>query len=174
MILAKTPDILKNLQEQFKKRQVKKTYLALVLGEIKPKEGEISASITRSKAGPQSIQNISYSFSKQKIRPAVTLYKTIENYTYNNSMLTLIEAMPQTGRMHQIRIHLKYLGYPIIGDKLYCNKQSKKISKELKIDRQFLHAEKIEFKHPKSNKLISFNSSIPTNLQNILDKLVKI
>ncbi len=174
MILAKTPDILKNLQEQFKQRKVKKNYLALVLGKIIPKDGKIEASITRSRTGPQSIQNISYSFSKQKIRKAVTLYETINIYTYQNEMLTLIKALPQTGRMHQIRVHLKHHGFPIIGDKLYCNKQSKKISKELIIDRQFLHAEKIEFKHPKSNKLMSFDSMLPKDLQNILDKLIKI
>jgi len=174
IVLAKTPEILKKLQDEFRNRKIKKIYLALVLGKVEPPEGKIEAPITRGKAGLQKIQEFSYSFSKGTIRPAVTLYKTIKYYKFDNQIMTLVEAMPQTGRMHQIRVHLKYLGHPIIGDPLYNIKASRKLSKELGLSRQFLHAEKLEFKNPAIRKKIVLESELPEDLKLILSKLEEV
>lgn len=174
IIIAKTLEILTKLQGQFKNRQVKKIYLALVLGKIIPKEGKIEAALIRSKAGTQKVQEIDYAISKIPLRPALTFYKIINQYKFKNDILTLVEVTPKTGRMHQIRIHLKYIGYPIVGDQLYNTKSSRKISKELNLHRQFLHAQKIEFRHPASNNVLKFESNLPKKLIDILAKLEKI
>lgn len=172
IILAKNPEVLKKLQDEFRNRKVKKTYLSLVLGKVEPPEGKIEAPITRGNAGQQKIQEFAYSFSKGTIRSAVTLYRTMRYYNYDNNILTLLEAMPQTGRMHQIRVHLKHIGHPIIGDPLYSTKESRKVSKELGLNRQFLHAEKLEFKNPTSGQLIMVESKLPKELEEILEKLI--
>lgn len=171
ILMAKTPEVLEKLQAQFQNREVKKTYLALVFGKVKPLQGKIEAAITRGDAGTQKVLDQVYSFSKTNIRLAVTNYKVIRSYKYDGSDLTLLGAMPQTGRMHQIRVHLKHIGHPIIGDQLYNIKASRQISKELKIERQFLHAQKLEFSHPLNNKKMLFESALPQDLDTILQNL---
>ena len=174
IILAKNPDILKKLQEEFRNRKIKKTYVALVLGKIEPEEGKIEAAIIRGKAGRQKVLEYSYSFSKDKVRPAKTYYKVIKYYRYHDQDLTLVEVKPQTGRMHQIRVHLKHLGHPIIGDPLYNTKESRKLSKKLELNRQFLQSEKLEFVHPKTGMKINLSSDLPNDLKNVLSKLEEI
>lgn len=165
MILAKNPETLVKLQELFKAREVKKTYQALVLGQT-PAEGKIEAAIVRDAQKDQmKVQETTYSFTKGTVRPAVTFYKTIRLYAYSTNYLSLVEAMPQTGRMHQIRVHLKYLGFPILGDPMYFTKESKKISQELGINRQFLHAIRLEFENHK------FESNLAGDLQQIINSL---
>lgn len=169
VILAKNPEILKKLQVEFQERKIKKTYLALVLGRAK-EEGEIKAMITRGEAGKQKIQEFDLSFGP-KVRQAVTYYDTQKYYHYKSQELSLIQAKPQTGRMHQIRVHLKYILHPIIGDPLYNTKESRKISKELNLNRQFLHAQKLKFIHPLTKEKISLESKLPEDLEEILGKL---
>lgn len=174
IVVAKTPEILSKLQEQFKNRFVQKTYLALVLGKLPQKEGKIEAAITRGKAGTQKVRELNYSIQNETIRPAVTFYKVIGEYKFQNQILTLVEASPKTGRMHQIRTHLKYLGNPIVGDPLYNTKESRNLSKKLGIARQFLHAEKLAFKNPENNQQLEFTSSLPEDFKLILAKLEKL
>jgi len=169
VVMAKTPEVLAKLQEQFQKRGVRKTYLALVLGKVE-KKGKIEADITRGDAGLQKVIENNYSFSP-KTHPAVTGYQPIKHYCYKNNDLTLLEVAPKTGRMHQIRVHLKYIGFPIVGDPLYNIKSSRNLSKELGVNRQFLHASKLEFIHPQTNKKLSFGSTLPDDLQSILNKI---
>jgi 23S rRNA pseudouridine1911/1915/1917 synthase len=171
IVMAKNPDILTKLQVQFKNRGVQKKYEALVIGKVNDKSGTITAAIVKGDAGLQKIQEISYSFDKKTVREAVTNYKLIKYYRFNNNDLTLLEVAPKTGRMHQIRVHLKYIGNPIIGDPLYNTKQSRYISKELELNRQFLHSTEILFKHPVSNDLMTFKSQIGDDLKEILGKL---
>ena len=173
IILAKTPEVLEKLQEQFKSRRVQKTYIALVLGKLSKKEGKIEAAITRGKVGIQTVREFNYTIKSEILRPAVTFYKTISQYKFKNDILTLLEVSPKTGRMHQIRTHLKYIDCPIIGDPLYNTKASRKISKVIGLNRQFLHAENLEFKHPQTNRLVNFKSPLPDDLENILAKLEK-
>jgi 23S rRNA-/tRNA-specific pseudouridylate synthase len=124
---------------------MKKTYQALVLGKT-PEEGKVEAGIIRDKENDRmKIQETTYSFTKGTVRESVTHYKTIRLYSYSSNPLSLIEVHPQTGRMHQIRVHMKHAGFPLIGDQLYQTKLSNQLSKELNINRQFLHAVKLEF-----------------------------
>jgi 23S rRNA pseudouridine1911/1915/1917 synthase len=170
IVMAKNPEMLIKLQTQFKNREIRKTYLALVFGKVE-KEGKIEAAIERGEAGTQKVIDVSYSFNNKPVRPAITFYKPIKYYQYNNNDLTLLEVQPKTGRMHQIRIHLKYLSVPIIGDPLYNIKPSREISKKLNLDHQFLHAEKLEFTDPITKKNLKIESKLPNDLQNILEKL---
>lgn len=170
IVMVKNPDMLDKLQSQFKDREVQKTYLALVLGKVE-KEGKVEAAIERGDAGTQKVIDFTYSFDKKTARPAITFYKPIEYYRFNDNDLTLLEVQPKTGRMHQIRTHLKYLGFPIIGDPLYNIKPSRQISKKLDLNRQFLHAEKLEFTYPITNEKMIFESKLHDDLQNVLDKL---
>lgn len=170
IIMAKNPETLSKLQELFKTRNIQKTYTALVYGKLEG-NGKIEAAITRGEAGSQKVLDATYSFSKSQIRPAVTKYEAIKHLRFHNNDLTLIEAMPQTGRMHQIRVHLKHIGHPIIGDPLYNTKPSRTILKELGINRQFLHASKLEFAHPTTQEVMAFSSGLPEDLKNIMVKL---
>lgn len=170
IVVAKSPEILSRIQKQFKKRQVKKKYLTLVLGRT-PKKGRIKTSISRSK-NQQKTQIIN--FAKTTARPAVTLYQTKGYYSFASEPLSLVEVSPQTGRMHQIRVHLKSIGHPVIGDPLYNNKLARKISREFDIHRQFLHASKLQFQHPISKEIMSFESHLPAELQDLLAKLEKV
>ncbi len=163
IILAKNPATLAWLQALFKNREIKKTYQALVLGKM-PADGKIEAGIVRDNNNDQmKVQETTYSFTKGTVRPAVTEYKALKYYRYHDQDLTLVECYPQTGRMHQIRVHLKYAGFPIIGDQMYQTKLSNQISKELDINRQFLHATKLEFEGQ------AFESKLSNDLKKVLN-----
>lgn len=162
IILAKNPETLERLQVLFKSRDIKKTYQALVLGKT-PAEDKIEAAIVRDSQNNQmKVQETTYSFTRGTVRPAVTEYKALKYYRYQDQDLTLVECYPQTGRMHQIRVHLKYAGFPIVGDQMYFNKASKKISNDLNLNRQFLHAVKLEFEGH------VFESELAEDLKHIL------
>lgn len=171
LVMAKTPEILDLLQKQFKEREVVKTYLALVYGSVENDQGEISVPITRGEGGKQKIETFAYSFSKNRSRDAVTYYRVSRRFVLGQYKLTLLEVMPKTGRMHQIRTHLNYLGHPIIGDPLYNIKASRKISKNFNLKRQFLNAVKLEFTHPKTEQKMSFSADLDSELKQILAKL---
>ena len=117
--------------------------------------------------------------SQTKGKSAVTNYKTLEIFQNNEiPTLSLVECKLDTGRTHQIRVHMTYKGNPIIGDKLYKkkNKKFKKIDIELNsmiknIDRQFLHAKSLGFVHPLSNKEVHFEVSLPKDLLKLVKKL---
>jgi len=164
-ILAKNPEILEKLQALFKSRQVKKTYQALVVGRA-PDEGKVNLAIVRdSQKDMMKVQPITFSFTKGTVREARTNYKTIKRYSYKKQVLSLVEVYPETGRMHQIRVHMKHEGFPLVGDQMYFNKPSKRLSKELNIDRQFLHAVKLEIDGQ------TYNCELANDLKQILNKL---
>ena len=170
LIIAKTPMILTKLQNQFKNRDIDKEYTALVFGNVSPQKGSIVADIARHKSKDKQTIVSDYEDGGKE---AQTDYETLNHYKYNNHDLTLVLAKPKTGRMHQIRIHFKHLGYPIIGDQMYFFKPSKRLSKELGISRQFLHATKLTFTHPMTNNKIIFKSIIAKDLNDVLIKLNK-
>lgn len=172
IVVAKNPDILIKLQDQFRVRTIDKYYTALVLGKVAPAIGKIEANIGRHpKLDKQIVTNMVFSWTKGKMKPAVTEYKTINSYRYKDNDLTLLEIKPQTGRMHQIRVHLAYIGNPILGDQLYGNKLSIIILKDLGLTRQFLHAKQLKFIHPVTYKAVVFESKLPNDLKNIILKL---
>jgi 23S rRNA pseudouridine1911/1915/1917 synthase len=165
MIVAKNNESFLFLKEQFKNHKTKKIYTALVHGTIEPREGSIDFKIGRSKTNPQ-IQTAIDSKKKESIksREALTLYKTIKSFQ-DYSLLT-VEI--KTGRMHQIRVHMKAIGHPIIGDQKYNLKKFVNKNRELK--RQFLHASEMTVTLP-SGELKTFRSDLPADLKVLLKSI---
>jgi 23S rRNA pseudouridine1911/1915/1917 synthase len=162
LMIAKNKKNLLFFQKQFKNREIEKKYIALVNGQIKEKTGTIKTLIGRAK---NSIKQKAYLLEgpeRKKTGPriAITKWKLLKKY----KDYTLVEADIKTGRKHQIRVHFSYLGYPVVGDKLYSFKNQKK-TKGLK--RQFLHAKSIKVKMP-NEKTKKFTSVLPKELKNIL------
>lgn len=172
IVVAKNPDTQKFLQEQFKSRTTSKIYLALVLGKVEPQEGKIVADIGRDQKNrlQQRVTPMVFPWTKGKTRPAETHYKVLKHLHLKPYTLSLLEVKPLTGRMHQIRVHLKYLGYPIIGDPIYNTKESREISQKLGLNRQFLHAHKLKIKLPNGSEK-EFESKLPNDLLEVLDHI---
>jgi len=164
LLIAKTLKAFENLQKQFKQRKVEKRYLALVHGKVKPKQGIIEAPITRSP------------YDRKKFgvflggRPAKTSYKVKKNYTLDAERFTLLELVPTTGRTHQIRVHLKYLGHSVVADEKYAGRKTARKDRQW-CPRQFLHASSLGFVHPQTKKRVKFTSSLPSELQKALNSL---
>lgn len=160
IIAAKHDHALWYVQNQFKARTVEKMYLALVVGRLQPPEAIIDAPIGRD---PRHRQRMSVVLNPSaSARPAQTYYRTLagfEAYTY-------VECRPRTGRKHQIRVHLAYLGYPIAGDKLYGRRKE-----PLSLKRQFLHAAELSLRRPSDGEQIVIRAELPDDLQGILDQL---
>ncbi len=158
MIVAKNNQAFEFLKNRFKNREVQKKYLALVIGRPKKSSGEIKTFISRSKSDPTK-QKVSISNGKE----AITLYRTLKKFRD----LTLLEAIPKTGRMHQIRVQFAWLGNPVAGDKKYG---SKKLPCPNSLKRQFLHASYLKIKLPQG-KIKKFCAPLPPDLQKVLSNL---
>lgn len=165
MIAAKNNESFQFLKDQFKNRKAQKTYLALVYGDIKPKESAVDFRIGRSKT-KQGAQTAIDTKKKLDIksREALTQYKAIKTF----DGYSLLEVFPKTGRMHQIRVHLKAIGYPIAGDKMYTFRKYKK--DKTAPDRQFLHASELKIALPNGKKRV-FKSDLSQDLKKFLEKL---
>ncbi len=163
LLIAKTPKAFLELQRQFKERIVKKTYLALSHGAIVPEEGEIRVPVGRLPWNRKQFGVVAGG------REAVTRYKVISNFKspISDEQLTLVELYPETGRTHQIRVHLKHIGYPIFADFLYAGRKAARDDRKL-LSRVFLHAAKISFLHPTTGEQVSFESPLPTELAAII------
>ena len=174
IVIAKNNQTHENLSIQFSAHSITRIYQLLVWGKIKPSKGKVETLITRSSRNRQMME-----VNKTKGKRAVTNYKTIEIFENKNiPTFSLIECKLETGRTHQIRVHMKYLGNSILGDDRY-KKNFKKIKnidplleKDLiNLNRQFLHAKTLGFIHPKKNEEMLFDSILPKELQIILKKL---
>ena len=174
IVIAKNNQTHENLSIQFSAHSITRIYQLLVWGKIKPSKGRVETLITRSSRNRQMME-----VNKTKGKRAVTNYKTIEIFENKNiPTFSLIECKLETGRTHQIRVHMKYLGNSILGDDRY-KKNFKKIKnidplleKDLiNLNRQFLHAKTLGFIHPKKNEEMLFDSILPKELQIILKKL---
>lgn len=165
LLVAKTPEAFANLQQQFKERKVKKTYVALVHGEVKPAEGEISVPVGRLPWNRKRFGVLAGG------REAITKYKVLNIKYYVSGkikeQLTLLELYPETGRTHQIRVHLKYAGFPIFGDFLYAGRKTARSDRKI-LPRVFLHASKISFLHPATVEKVQFESPLPSELKKLL------
>jgi 23S rRNA pseudouridine1911/1915/1917 synthase len=159
MVMAKNEKTFELLKNQFKNRQIKKKYIALVQGKLKDKKGIIVKSISRSRkrGGSQTTAPIG------KRREAITRYEVLKEFRD----YTLLEVLPETGRTHQIRVHLASIGHPIAGDEKYKFKRQPKIEG---LNRQFLHANYLQFQLP-DGKTREFQSKLPEELNKILTKL---
>lgn len=174
IVVAKNNKAHENLSNQFSDHTVSRVYKALVWGKLRPSKGKIETLITRSSRNRQMMEA---SFAKGK--KSITNYKTIEIFENDKiPTFSLVECRLETGRTHQIRVHLSHRGNNILGDQKY-KKRYKKISKIdyiledaiLNLNRQFLHAETLGFLHPRTSKKMMFFSKLPEELNNILKKL---
>ena len=174
VLIAKNNQAHENLSNQFSNHSITRVYQLLIWGKVRPSKGKIETLITRSSKNRQMME-VSYTKGKK----AITNYNTIEVFENKNTpTLSLLECKLETGRTHQIRVHMKYLGNSIVGDDKYKKKFKKieNIDPLLKkslvdLNRQFLHAKTIGFIHPKKNKEMIFNSILPQDLEIILKKL---
>jgi len=174
IVIAKNDFAHINLSKQFANHTITRKYEALIWGTLRPQNGTIKTFITRSNRNRQ-LMEASYIKGKS----AITRYETKEIFQKNNiPTLSLIECKLDTGRTHQIRVHMSHKGNPIIGDKTYQKKIKKfnKIDLELNsmiknIDRQFLHAKSLGFIHPLKDKEVHFEAPLPNDLLKLLKKL---
>ncbi|MCJ7580224.1 MAG: RluA family pseudouridine synthase [Candidatus Aminicenantes bacterium] len=157
MVVAKTQMVHEELQRQFKAREVEKLYLGLVWGRVPEKTGQIVWAIGRHEKQRQRI-----SIRTKKPKEAETHFTVRQEW----SDFSLLEIKPLTGRTHQIRVHLSASGHPIVGDTIYGRKRTK-----LPISRLFLHALQLTFLHPGTKEKVEFNSPLPQELQEYLEKL---
>ena len=176
VVIAKNNYSHENLSLQFSRHSITRVYQLLVWGKIRPSKGKIETLITRSSKNRQLM-----TVSNSKGKKAITNYQTIELFENKNiPTLSLLECKLETGRTHQIRVHMNYLGNSIVGDDKY-KKKFKKIkdidplleSSIINLERQFLHAKTIGFIHPKKNKEMIFHSILPQELETILKMLRK-
>ncbi len=161
LVIAKNDNAHKKLSEQFKVHNIKRKYIALVKGIVKEDEFTIDLPIGRSKKDRKKM-----AVTTQNSRNAITHIKVLKRYY--NSNITLVEATLETGRTHQIRVHMAYKGYPLLGDEIYGKKDSK-----FKIEGQMLHAKLLGFIHPTTGKYIEFESGLPNYFKEIIDVLEK-
>ena len=177
VVIAKNNYSHEKLSDQFNKHTINRTYQLLIWGKLRPQSGSIKTFIKRSDKNRQLMEA-----STTKGKSAVTNYKTLEVFE-NDKMptLSLVQCKLETGRTHQIRVHMSYKGNNILGDKKYKKKfkKLKNINKELenlilKLERQFLHAKTLGFVHPNSGKEVEFSSILPHELENILKILRKL
>ena len=170
MIIAKNQPTFEYLKKQFRERLVKKTYLALVVGELKNKKGLIDFPIGRSRKSP--LRRLASPDARGKLREAITEYKVLEFFDIDSTSdvgkFTLVEAYPKTGRTHQIRAHFKAIGHPVVCDKLY----SKKPICPAGLNRQFLHAYSLELTLPDGSRN-RFEADLPDDLKKALENLQK-
>ncbi len=167
IIIAKTDLAHQRLVEMFKKREIKKFYLALVCGNITEDKGRIEAAIGRHPVNrkKQSIDGI-------KSREAVTEFEVLERYKTRWGAFTMVKVALLTGRTHQIRVHFQSIRHALVGDKMYGNEKINQIfSENFNLNRQFLHAYKISFLHPISQKKIDLEAGLSDELALVLAKL---
>tara|TARA_Y100001970_G_C14131175_1_gene801796 strand:+ start:68 stop:1048 length:981 start_codon:yes stop_codon:yes gene_type:complete len=177
LVVAKNNLAHSKLGQQFSEHTIKRKYLCLVWGVIRPINGQIKSLISRSKKNRQMM-----SVSDINGKKAITNYKTIKLFNVKNiPKISLIECELKTGRTHQIRVHMKYKGTSLLGDKQYGKKniKFKNINKDFlerlnDLNGQALHAKSLGFIHPTNGNFISFNSKLPEafrNLVNLLENL---
>ena len=161
ILVAKNDKALDFLQKQFKRRTISKEYLALVEGAIQPEAALIDAPIGRDPRQRKKMAVIRPGGSATA-RPAQTQYHTETNY----DGYTLVRCKPITGRTHQIRVHLAYIGYPIVGDTVYG-----RAKQTVKLKRHFLHAARIAFARPSDKTRLTLDAPLPNDLTHLLRQL---
>lgn len=158
MVIAAAPDVLARLQDQFKERQVKKLYDAVVWGVPDPETGTITTLIGRHPKHRQQQTVLPIASLGRNGREAVTNYAVCRELSLDHTACSVVDFRPETGRMHQLRVHAKYLGTPILGDPIYNTKATKRLAKSLGIQRQLLHAKSISFIHPLTANQVSYTA----------------
>ncbi|MBI4759043.1 MAG: RluA family pseudouridine synthase [Chloroflexi bacterium] len=161
MVVAKNERAQESLAGQFKRREVMKAYLALVHGRLEPSQGTIRGAIGRDRLRPQQMAVVGTGGKE-----AITHYRVLERFAGSPGHFTLVEAQPETGRSHQIRVHFATLGHPVAGDRVYGPR-----AKGLAVARQFLHAHVLGFRLPSTGEWREFRSPLPHDLEQVLRRL---
>ena len=169
MVVAKEDEAFHQLTKQFKNRTVGKVYFAIAYGKFSQDEGLIDSAIGRHPSERKRM-----STRTKKGRTAITRWKRVEEF----DSCTLLEISPQTGRTHQIRVHLSSIGHPLLGDPLYGRKgrsgsiQDPLLKESVKrMNRQALHARRLAFKHPRTGERVEFESPLPQDMREALEWL---
>ena len=160
IVVAKNDKAHINLSEQIKNHKVEKTYLALVKGFVKENEATINMPIGRSTSNRKKMA------VTKSGKQAITHFKVIKRYKTHKQDYALLEVKIETGRTHQIRVHLSQIGYPIVGDSTYSNGKN-----EWGIEGQCLHAKSLKFKHPITGKEIYIEAKLPQYYEELLREL---
>ena len=176
IVVAKNDHAHISLSKQFSDHTIKRTYETLIWGSLKPKNGKIVEKISRSTKNRKLM-----SVSKDKGKNAITNYKTLEIFQNSNlPKISLVECKLETGRTHQIRVHMNYKGNPILGDNSYgkSKKKFKKINSSVEneinnFNRQALHAKNLGFIHPRTKKEIFFEAERPKDFELLIKNLKK-
>jgi 23S rRNA pseudouridine1911/1915/1917 synthase len=158
MIVAKTEEAHTRLSEQIKARTVSRQYTAIVHGRFRALSGTIEAPIGRHRKDRKKM-----AVDHDKGRYACSLYQVIEQYREH----ALLHVDLKTGRTHQIRVHLKSIHHPVVGDQVYGDHSKNNIN----MSRQALHARRIRFKHPISREQMEFETPLPEDMRQVLEKL---
>ena len=169
IIVAKNDVAHRKLATQFSAREVHKTYIALVHGWTKLSKGTINAPISRDE-----VKRTRMTVRGRGGRPAVSHYTVRQQIESAYGKFSLVDVKIETGRTHQIRVHMSSIGHPIVGDTLYGAPAELRVSKKsepLILNRQFLHAAKLQFLHPRTGKALEFESALPADLRDFLAKI---
>lgn len=162
LIIAKNDKAHIQMSNQIKNREVKKTYIALVRGTIAENEATINMPIGRSTKDRKKMA------VTKSGKEAVTHFKVLNRYTTDKGSYTLLEIKIDTGRTHQIRVHMAEIGHPVIGDVVYSNGKN-----EFGVEGQCLHAKRLEFTHPITGKEMKLEAPLPEYFKNIIEHLEK-
>ena len=160
LVVAKTPQALTKLAESFAERKTSKTYLAVVYGHLKQKEGEIRTLIDR-----HPVDRKRRAVSKKSGKEAHTAYKVVREGSIGGVPASLLEVRIFTGRTHQIRVHMSHIGHPLAGDEMYGG------AKRLPAPRQMLHAWKLTLPHPVTGKEMALEAPLPADFTDYLKQL---
>jgi 23S rRNA pseudouridine1911/1915/1917 synthase len=166
LVVAKTESGHEHLADQFRAREVFKSYVALVYGVVKQESARIEQPIARDPRNRTRMAVVAGG------RGALSIFKVRKRY----DSFTLVDVELKTGRTHQIRVHLSWLKHPVVADELYSGGRENNLDVRLKalirkLNRQFLHAEQLGFRHPETGEQMSFTAPMPAELRNMLDEL---
>jgi 23S rRNA pseudouridine1911/1915/1917 synthase len=167
MVVAKTESAHEDLADQFRDREIFKSYVALVHGQVEKRSGQIDQPIARDRGNRTRMAVV------RGGRPSLSIYRVRKRF----ERFTLLNVELKTGRTHQIRVHLAWLKHPVVGDDAYGSGRDKTIpdhklrSVIASLGRQFLHAEQLGFRHPQTNEEMRFTAPLPTELQVVLDEI---
>jgi len=164
LVVARTQEFFSYMKDLLQNRIAQKTYIALVHGAFERKNGVIDMPIGLK---PGTTKRSTRARNMKMIKPAITEYKTVEQFEYEGERFSLVELFPKTGRTHQLRVHLASVNHAIVGDQMYGRKEN-----PWGLSRQFLHADSIEFELP-SGKRIRASADLPEDLADVLKKLRK-
>jgi 23S rRNA pseudouridine1911/1915/1917 synthase len=164
IVVAKNDEAHRKLSAQFAAREVKKKYVALVHGWVKKDSGTLAQSISRDR-----VQRMRMTTRLEGGRAAVTHYRVVRRLDTKFGKFTLLDVKIDTGRTHQIRVHVAAMGHPVVGDTMYgAPKQARGKNAVIGLERNFLHAAELEFRHPRSGQAIALNSALPEELREFL------